>query len=89
MDPLSIATSATALATFAFRASKAIYAGVENVKNADATLLQYVPLSAVVRSWSPTSSLSKLEYDIDIFFLLLVFFEADWGIEGTQRSVAF
>ena len=40
MDPLSITVSATALATFAFRASKAIYTGVENVKNADPTLLQ-------------------------------------------------
>lgn len=40
MDPISIATSATALASFAFRASKAIYSGVESVKNADTTLLQ-------------------------------------------------
>lgn len=40
MDPISIATSAAALASFAFRASKAIYSGVESVKNADTTLLQ-------------------------------------------------
>jgi hypothetical protein len=66
MDPLSIATSATALATFAFRASKAIYAGIENVKNADATLLQYVPLSALICLWSSTSSLSEPEYDFEI-----------------------
>lgn len=40
MDPLSIAVSATALATFAFKASKLIYDGVEGVWQADTTLVQ-------------------------------------------------
>jgi hypothetical protein len=40
MDPLSISASAAALATFALRASKAIYTCIDEVKSADATLLQ-------------------------------------------------
>jgi hypothetical protein len=40
MDPLSIATAATALASFAFRASKGIYSCVDDIKSADANLLQ-------------------------------------------------
>jgi hypothetical protein len=40
MDPLSIATAATALATFTFKASSAIYHCIDDVKSADDTLLQ-------------------------------------------------
>lgn len=40
MEPLSIAASASALATFALRASKAIYTCVDEVRTADATLVQ-------------------------------------------------
>ncbi|KAK0117708.1 hypothetical protein ONS95_012037 [Cadophora gregata] len=40
MDPISIASSASTLAAFAFRTSKDIYQAVDSIKNADATLLQ-------------------------------------------------
>jgi hypothetical protein len=40
MDPLSIAASATGLATFAFGVSKTIYGFVDDIKAADGTLLQ-------------------------------------------------
>ena len=44
MDPVSIAASAAGLATFAFKASKAIYTCVDEVKNVDSTLTQCVRL---------------------------------------------
>ena len=40
MDPLSIATGAASLAASAFRTSKSIYSCINDIKNADATLLQ-------------------------------------------------
>lgn len=40
MDPLSIASAATALAGFAFKASKEIYSFIDDLQSADTTLLQ-------------------------------------------------
>ncbi len=40
MDPLSIATAAASLSAFAFKASKGIYSCIDDIRSADATLLQ-------------------------------------------------
>lgn len=40
MDPLNIAAAAASLSAFAFKASKEIYGSIDDMRSADATLLQ-------------------------------------------------